>query len=72
MKGHTLDSGRSFVPGPPSVDQARACGALYAGFRAGLAVAGQGVPSCLVHRVTEDAIGIAAIKGDGTINQLVL
>ena len=63
MKGHTSDSGRSFVPGQPSVDQSRACGALYAGFRAGLAVAGQGVPSCLVHRVTEDAIGIAAIRG---------
>ena len=63
MDGYTSDSGRTFVLGPPSADQARAYGALHAGFRAGLAVLGPGVPLSHVHRVTEAAIRAAGIEG---------
>ena len=63
MDGYTSDSGRTFVLGPPSADQARAYGALHAGFRAGLAMLGPGVPLSLVHRVTEAAIRTAGIEG---------
>lgn len=63
MDGYTSDSGRTFVLGPPSADQARAYGALRAGFRAGLAALGPGVPLAHVHRVTEGAIRAAGIEG---------
>jgi Xaa-Pro dipeptidase len=63
MDGYTSDSGRTFVLGPPSVDQARAYAALHAGFRAGRAALGPGTPLALVHRVTEDAIRAAGIAG---------
>jgi Xaa-Pro aminopeptidase len=63
MDGYTSDSGRTFVLGPPSADQARAYAALHAGFRAGLAVLGPGVALSHVHRVTEKAIRAAGIEG---------
>ncbi|MCL7465319.1 Xaa-Pro peptidase family protein [Phaeovulum sp. NW3] len=63
MAGYTSDTGRTFVVGAPSAAAQRVHDALMAGFRAGMAVLGPGIPLSQVHRVTQDAIRAAGLPG---------
>lgn len=63
MGGYTSDSGRTFSVGAPSPRQAAVHAALMAGFRAGMALMGPGVPLAEVHRATTAAIRAAGLLG---------
>lgn len=63
MGGYTSDSGRTFSVGAPSPRQAAVHAALMAGFRAGMALLGPGVPLSEVHRATTAAIRAAGLPG---------
>ena len=63
MAGYTSDSGRTFVLGAPTPQQADLFAALEAGFAAGLACLTPGTPLAEVHRATTAAIRAAGFPG---------
>jgi Xaa-Pro aminopeptidase len=63
MGGYTSDTGRTFVLGRPAPEAEAVHAALLAGFAAGRAALGPGVPLSEVHRAAEAAIRAAGLPG---------